>query len=379
MKKRIIIWLFIISAGIFSCRTGEDQVSQYYTYQIPTNRNDGWETAHLSSHSIDVQQIEMMVVKIKENIFKNIHGILLVRNGKLVLEEYFPGEGFYEGTINYNWDVLHWQASCTKSFTSALVGIAYDRGHITSLETRIQDFFPEFANISWINGKQNITLKHLLTMTAGLDWDEWAYSYFDPRNIHYQMSQSWYPLLFIITVPMAYQPGEMWVYNSGLSILLGGIIKNTTSLYADEFAELYLFEPLGITEYEWQILNYHTIQTGGGLILKPRDMAKFGQLYLNNGVWKGKRIISEYWVGESVKKHVARSTGWYGFQWWLEQHPWNGELVDSFYARGLGGEYIFIFTELDLVVAITAGNQYTGAEPELTLINQYILPAVQAQ
>jgi CubicO group peptidase (beta-lactamase class C family) len=367
--------------AIGSCFTSDGPGSKTHTYQVPENRGDGWETAHAADHHINVSLIEEMIIRIKERVFRNVHGVLLVRNGKLVLEEYFLGEGFWGNTVHYSWDTLHWQASCTKSYTSALIGIAFDQGYITSLDTRLKDFFPEFSNLDWTNGKHKITLWHTLTMTAGLDWDEWAYSYFDPRNIHAQMSAYWYPFLFILSQPMAYPPGEVWDYNSGLSILLGGIIKKTTGWFADDFAERFLFGPLGITEYEWQTLNvdYYTIQTGGGLILRPRDMAKFGQLYLNRGVWKGKRVISEYWVEESTKKHAELSAGWYGFQWWLEQHPWNGQLINSFSARGLGGEFIFIFPELDLVVAITAGNQFTGAETGLTMINQYILPAVQAQ
>lgn len=381
MKNKRIFFLLLFCAGLYSCFT-HDTTAESYTYQIPANGSDGWETDHLSSQYIDVQPMEEMVLKIKKNEFRNVHGVLIIRNHKLVLEEYFPGEQFWEGTLMYTGDTLHWIASCTKSFTSALIGIAYDRGFITSLDTRLKDFFPEFANLDWTHGKHKITLKHVLTMTAGLDWDEWAYSYFDPRNIHYQMSQYWYPFLFILSQPMAYPPGEFWAYNSGLSILLGGIIKKTTGWFADDFAEQFLFEPLGIIEYEWETLNsdYYTIQTGGGLILKPRDMAKFGQLYLNRGVWKGKRIISEYWIDESIKKHVELdSGGWYGFQWWLARHPWNGQLIDSFSAHGLGGEFIFIFPDLELVVVVTAGNHWTGGAPGLTMIQQYILPAVQAQ
>jgi CubicO group peptidase (beta-lactamase class C family) len=377
MRKAI---LYLFGALILlapACGTIDEQALSY-SYQQPPELNDGWQTAPLFDRNIDTELIEEMVSQVRDGVYKNIHGILLVRGSRLVLEEYFPGWTFNnQQSLNYTRDTLHFIASCTKSVTSALVGIARDRGYIGSLDTRVRDFFPQFADIDWSNGRDRITLRHLLTMTAGLDWDEWAYDYFDPRNIHSQMLAHWHPMLFIITIPMAHEPGTVWAYNSGLSILLGGIIKNTTGWFADDFAERFLFAPLGIEEYQWQTLGTHyTIQTGGGLILKPRDMAKFGQLYLNRGVWQGRRVISEEWVEESVRKHVERSDGWYGYQWWLERHPWKGGLVESYSARGLGGQFIFVFTELDLVVVLTGGNQYTGADPGQTLVHQYILPAV---
>jgi len=214
-------------------------------------------------------------------------------------------------------------------------------------------------------------------MTAGLDWNEWDYYHFDERNIHTQMYNSADPLKFILGVPTVVEPGTIFNYNSGLSILLGGIIKNTSSFYANQFAELYLFTPLGIEEYYWDILSKGAVQTGGGLSLRPRDMAKFGQLYLNKGTWMGNPIVSQSWVEESVKKHIpASGKTEYGFQWWLEQHYWNGQIIDSFSARGLGGQYIFVFPDLNMVVVFTAGNHITGADPALTMLNQYILPAV---
>ena len=270
MKSKILSILIITGLLVCSCQTRDNQLT--YTYQVPPDIGDGWQTAHLNSHNIDLNTMEEMVSKVKNNVYKNIHGILVIRNNRLVLEEYFPGWTFdNQNSLNYTRDTLHFIASCTKSFTSALIGIAYDQGYITSLDTRLTDFFPEFANIDWSNGKDRITLRHLLTMTAGLDWDEWATTYFDPQNIHTQMLNHWYPFLFIISTPMAHEPGTVWAYNSGLSVLLGGIIKKTTGWFADDFAERFLFAPLGIHEYQWLTFGeYHTIQTGGGLILKPR-------------------------------------------------------------------------------------------------------------
>jgi len=377
MKKQLIIFYIILTVCFVSCKVGNDPESVVYVYREPVPRGDGWETSTLTAQGIDVSSITQMIVKVKENTFKNIHGILIIRNENLVLEEYFPGDAFLGGYTNYDRDVLHYQASCTKSFTSALVGIAFDQGFIIDLNTKLYTFFPGYPDIDWNNLKQDITLKHLLTMSAGLDWDEHTYSYFDPRNPHNRMYNSPDPIKFLLEFPIANEPGTTFLYNSGLSILLGAIIRNTTSLYANQWAEQYLFAPLGIEEYQWEVIANGTIQTGGGLRLRPRDMAKFGQLYLNGGTWKGIRIVSRSWVEESVKKHIdASSRMGYGFQWWTEQHRWNGQIIGSFSARGWGGQRISVFPDLALVVVFTGGNYYTGADPALTMLEQYILPAV---
>lgn len=381
MKKQLFV-LYIILTILTVCfvpfEISKAQESRIYVYTEPIPRGDGWDVSSLSAQGINARLITEMINRIRENVLRNIHGILIVRNGMLVLEEYFPGEALYFGDYTvFDWDVLHHLASCTKSFTSALVGIAHDQGYITDLNAPLYSFFPEYPDINWDIDKQKITLKHLLTMTAGLDWDEHTYSYFDARNMHSQMYLSADPIKFILEVPLAEEPGTTFNYNSGLSVLLGGIIKNTTSLYANQFAEIYLFAPLAIEEYDWEVLSNGTIQTGGGLRLRPRDMAKLGQTYLNKGTWKGKRIVSQFWVEESVKKYIdAYWRCGYGFQWWLENHYWKGEIIHSFSARGLGGQYIFVFPELQMVVVSTAGNYLTGAEPALTMLNQYILPAV---
>jgi CubicO group peptidase (beta-lactamase class C family) len=377
MKKQLIIFYIILTVCFVSCKVENDRETVVYVYQEPISRGDGWETSTLTAQGIDGSLITQMIVKVKENIFKNIHGILIIRNENLVLEEYFPGDAFRGSYTEFDWNVLHFQASCTKSFASALIGIAFDKGYLNDLNAKLYSFFPEYTNINWSNEKQQITLKHLLTMTAGLDWDEWSYSYTDSKNSAVQMYNSGDPVRFVLEVPLALEPGTTFRYNTGLSILLGGIIKNATSLPADQFAELYLFAPLGIREYYWYIAPNGTVDTGGGLNLSPRNMAKFGQLYLNGGTWKGEQVISPGWINESVKQHISRSSrGGYGFQWWTEQHLWNGNIIDSFSAKGWGGQYIYVFPDLAMVVVFTGGNYYTGADPALTMLDQYILPAV---
>ena len=158
---------------------------------------------------------------------------------------------------------------------------------------------------------------------------------------------------------------------------MGEIIREVSGLRMDEFAEAYLFDPLDISNYEWDYINPDMVHASGNLRLRPRDMANFGYLFLNRGVWKGERVISEAWIEESTKGHVSPSwADGYGYQWWLETYRSGSTSVDSFYAAGWGGQRIIVFPSLDMVLVFTGGN-YVGQEPVDEIIVRYILPAVQ--
>ena len=173
------------------------------------------------------------------------------------------------------------------------------------------------------------------------------------------------------------EPGTDWYYNGGGTNLLGEIIREVSGLRMDEFAEAYLFDPLDISNYEWDYINPDMVHASGNLRLRPRDMAKFGYLFLNRGVWKGERVISEAWIEESTKGHVSPSwADGYGYQWWLKTYRSGSTSVDSFYAAGWGGQRIIVFPSLDMVLVFTGGN-YVGQEPVDEIIVRYILPAVQ--
>ena len=172
------------------------------------------------------------------------------------------------------------------------------------------------------------------------------------------------------------EPGTDWYYNGGNTNLLGEVIREATGLRIDDFAAEHLFAPLGITDYEWDHINADVIHASGNLHLRPRDMAKLGYLYLNGGVWRGERIVSEAWIAGSTRKHVSHSaTNGYGYQWWLETYRVDSTSIDSYYAAGWGGQRIVVFPSLDMVVVLTGGN-YVGNEPTDEIITRYILPAV---
>ena len=215
-----------------------------YTYRVPEQFDDGWETADMSAAGIDEHKINELMHDVLNEQYQNVHSILVVKNEKLVIEEYFYG---------FHRHKKHGIHSVTKSILSALFGIAMDRQLITDLDEKIQGYFPEYADVLNQGAKSQITLRHLLTMTAGFEYDEDSYSFFDDRNSHVAMDKSGNPIRYIFESPLQNQPGEKFNYNSGLSITLGEIIKRASSLPADKFAEKYLFAPLGISDYYWAI------------------------------------------------------------------------------------------------------------------------------
>jgi CubicO group peptidase (beta-lactamase class C family) len=342
-----------------------------YRYQAPIETDDGWATSSLREESVDPEKIsELMRYILNGNeAVKNVHSVLLVKNGKLVLDEYFYG--------NHR-NGLHPIASDTKSVTSILVGIAVDRKLIHDLNQMLYEIFPEYKGTRWIDQKYQITLKHALTMTGGLDWDEWTHPYWDARNSSYKMERSDSWIKYVLDKEAKESPGKTFTYNSGLSILLGEIIRKSTGMYADKFAEKYLFGPLGISEYVWYRHDDGTIQTGGGLLLRPRDMAKIGYLMLKKGNWKGMQIVSQKWAQESTKAQVSAGSYGYGYQWWRGKTIANNQIIDSYWAWGLGGQFIFVFPAIDLVVVFNGKvwKNPDNSKRAFNMLTQYIIPAV---
>jgi len=354
-----------------------------YTYHIPEQTNDGWPTASLDEVRIDEKEIREAVERIDDGTYQNVHSILIVKDGKLVFEEYFSGytwdydDAQFRGELtDFGMDTIHNLASVTKSFTSALVGIAIDQGFLQGVDQKVFAFFPEYASLS-DERKDAIILDHLLTMTSGLEWNEMELPYSDTRNDLVQLFIVSDPIEYILAKPVVSEPGTRWYYNGGGTNILGEVIREATGLRMDDFAEKYLFVPLAITDYEWDHINPDMIHASGNLRLRPRDMAKLGYLYLQRGIWGGHRIVSEEWVEESTKDHVSpRGADGYGYQWWLRTYDSGSTPVDSFYAAGWGGQRITVFPSLDMVVVFTGGN-YLAEEPADEIIGRHILPAVR--
>lgn len=327
-----------------------------YVYQQPEQLDDGWETASFSDVSMDESVIVQFMNEFINTIEHQIHGILIVKDGKLVFEEYFPGYVHYHGPYtDFNRETIHNLASVTKSITSALIGLAIDNGFIQDVNQKVFDFFPEYADLRDVE-KDEINLEHLLTMTSGLEWDENTYPYTDTRNDCVQMFYQGDPIQFILDRPVVVTPGTHYNYNGGCPILLGEIIRKTTGLRADNFAEQYLLSPLGITDFWWKELPNDICYTAGDMKLRPRDMAKFGNMYLNNGSWNGKQIISTEWIETSTQPFIRQNPFWEaGYLWWLHTYEVNYNQIRVFSARGWGGQRITVVPSLDIVVVFTAG------------------------
>jgi CubicO group peptidase (beta-lactamase class C family) len=172
-------------------------------------------------------------------------------------------------------------------------------------------------------------------------------------------------------------PGTTWYYNGGATVLLGEVIRRASGLGVEEFAAQHLFEPLGISDYRWFYINPELVFTAGNLRVRPRDMAKLGQLFLNGGTWEGERVVSQAWIDASTKAHS--STFWpadYGYQWWVHTYQSATASYDVFYADGWGGQRIIVFPASEMVVVFTGGN-YNQPHPLDDLIQEHILPALE--
>jgi CubicO group peptidase (beta-lactamase class C family) len=319
----------------------------------------------------------------------NIHSLLIVKDGKLVFEEYFSGDKFnlarFTGETGFDRNDTHNLCSVTKSFTSALIGIAIDKGFIESVDQEIYSFFPEYSDLfNSAPEKRNISIRDLITMTSGIDWDDETYSYFDPRNDMYQLFNSSDPIRYILSKDINITPGTFFKYSNCNSNLLGEIIRKASLERLDEFSENYLFSKLQITDFEWQMLPKNVVFASGDLRLRPRDMAKFGFLFLNEGIWKSERILSQDWIETSTRMTIDLSGGqydveWadgYGYHWWQWVSIY-GVDYPAYFASGWGGQWIIISQRYNTVVTSTAGNYYTDEiMPIQSIIVNYIIPSI---
>ena len=319
-----------------------------------------WRTSTPEEQGMDPTKLNQMMALIDEGNIA-IDSVLVVRRGHIVLEEYRNA---------YTPQTKHHIQSVTKSFTSMLIGIAIHEGFIENVGQRMVDFFPDQAIANMDARKQAITLENLLTMSDGMDWHELDYPYSDERNTLGQMWVSGDAVQHVLDRPMVRDPGEEWAYNSGTSILLGGIIEQVTGQDVLAFAREYLFDPIGVGEVRWQKTTGNHYHTDGGLWMTPRDMARFGYLMLNNGTWDGKEIVSSEWVAQSSSAHY-QTTGFYGYgyQWWT----WPGTGIYA--ATGHYEQKIYVVPEADLVVVFTANIADKDPHPTDAFLGRFILPA----
>ena len=335
------------------------------TTPMAEDTGDGWATAPLTETGVKIAPIAELIRAIKRGDYKNIHSVLLARGGRLILEEYFQG---------YNRDKLHPLRSATKSIGSVLVGIAIDQGYLPSVKKSIYHYFKDKA-LGWEDRAKAVTIKSLLTMTTGFDCDDHRGESFQCERAMYRAGD-W--VNFALNLPMAHQPGEHWAYNSTSLILLSEIITKATGLSVPLFADKYLMGPLGISGFRWGFSPKGRVWLGGNASMRPRDMAKFGQMCLNKGLWQNRRIVSEAWLAESTRLHAYSEYGMeYGYLWWCGRQTINGLPIEGFWAQGNGGQVIFVCPIVDLVAVFTGGNYSSMLEFQfMGMLINHILPAM---
>lgn len=324
---------------------------------------------------LDPNLVDALIAQVRSGSFQNLHSLLVLDGDELVIEEY-PGD--------LDGNDLHYVASVTKSVATLLLGIAMDRGLLPGLEQGVldqplSDLLPQYESaLDGDPAKAGLTLRHVLSMTAGFQWDEDSFPYDDLRNDWVRVRGDGDPLRLIFQQPMASEPGSDFTYSGGMSTVVGYLLESATSGDPRRFAEEALFGPLGITVHEWWDLEGGIIDAPGGLHLKPRDMLKIGQVMLDGGTYEGRRIVSERWVAETSRRHVSNvGSPDYALHWWCGDFHYRGTSTFLYMASGHGGQKIYVVPSLDLVVVLThqVFDNPFGELNNLSILSRYLLPA----
>jgi hypothetical protein len=306
-----------------------------YQYQKPDYFDENIPAKHFQTSS-DSLFIYSLIPEIITNQYGRINSFLLIKNGSLICEEYFYG---------YTRNDLHQIESATKSIASLLLGIAKDKGMVSDIHEPIFKIFPEYAHLR-TGEYRKITLANILSMTSCFSNEYEPYKDYD--RIEYSLKRE-------LIAPV----GKQFVYDGGNTEILGAVLKRKTGIYADLFAQKYLFEPLGIKNYDWSIFKQDSFPCmGGSLQMLPVDLTKIGLLVLNKGMYDNKQVISADWIKESTSKktktHIKDDD--YGYQWWNINMVSNNKKYETTWANGMGSQFIFIIPELDVVIVTTGYN-----------------------
>lgn len=339
-------------------------ISKYH-YNKPNQLGDNLNCSSLADAGLDSVLIVHLIDKILTCEIPNIHSLLIMKDNKLVLEEYF---------YNYSLDKLHRVHSVTKSFTSALMGIAIDKNFIHDTSEPVWKYFSDRNSTKWVNDRYNIQIKHLLSMSAGLDWKGLTLG---ESNDDIEMYKTDDYFGFLLNKDLKFTPGTNFCYNNGLSLMLGHTIEKSSGLPVDSFAKKYLFKQLDINDYSWDIDENGIARTDGGLKLKPRDMLKFGQLYINGGKWNNNEVISENWIQNSTSQKISSNNQEYAFHWWIKKFSVNNAMFKTIYALGHGEQAIILVPEQNLVFVMTAGNYLQVEHRPFEILRDYILPSIK--
>jgi CubicO group peptidase (beta-lactamase class C family) len=309
----------------------------------------------------------------------NLHGIAVVRNGCMVFEHYRAGPDERFGLVAHGPAVKHDLRSVTKVVIGLLVGHAMARGLIPDLEVPLFDILPGYADLRSA-AKERITLRHLLTMSAGLEWDE-NLPLTDPAHGEVRLWKSMDRLRTALEPRLLWEPGSVWAYSGGCTELLAAVLRQVSGKPPDVYAREALFEPLGIADVEWNCHEDGAPSASGGLRLCLPDLAGIGQLVVDGGRWNGVPILPESWITQSLTPQIGMDDRlfFYGLHWWLGRSLISGREIAWAAGIGLGGQRLFVLPALSLIVAITAGHYADAMQSWLPLValNRFVLGAVE--
>ncbi len=329
-----------------------------------------WSSSSPEAQGMDSRQLAEMLDFIKAQQL-DLHSLLVVRHGFIVLETYF---------YPYQANTQHAIYSATKSVTSALVGVAIADGAIPGVQTPLVDLFPGRTIANLDQRKRSITLEHMLTMSSGLEWRRPASG--GPSPV-FAFQRSNDPTQFVLDQPVADEPGSVFFYNSGGSFLLSAVVQQRTGTTSLDYARKHIFEPIGAGPIEWRAPMAGIYDGGTGIWMLPRDMARFGLLHLRRGMWADRQLIPAEWVDAATRSHIVTPSeaghgydptpdvAGYGYQWWI--NSFSGAT-----ALGFGGQHIFVLPEQDLVVVVTSTTPDVGGITPAELTRRFVLPAVRS-
>ena len=330
--------------------------------------NSGWQ---VSLEQYDIAKIKGLNKAIAQNTFKEITSIVVIKGGKLLIEEYFNGA---------KRSSLHDTRSVGKSFTSTLMGIAIKEGYIKSENQPLKDFYDLKQFATYATKKDSVTIKDLLKMSSafnGSDADDNSPG--NEENMY--PTNDWVKFALDLPIDSSKSNGKQWDYFTAGVILLGDILNRSVPDGLEKYADKKLFQPLGIKKYQWQYTPQHVANTAGGLQMSSLDYAKFGQLYKNKGLWNELQVIPKKWAEETFTKQIdipGRENEFYGYLFWNKTFKIKEKYYETFYCTGNGGSKIYVFKDLPLTIVVTAtAYNKPYAHPQVDkIIERYILPAV---
>ncbi|WP_089939851.1 serine hydrolase domain-containing protein [Candidatus Entotheonella palauensis] len=314
---------------------------------------------------------------VRDGKLNNIHGVVLVRDGKLVLERYFTGPDYRWsqrlGIVDFTSETLHDLRSVSKSVVGLLYGIALAEGKVPALDTALVEAFPQYGDLAANPERRRIKVAHALTMQLGLEWNE-NLPYTDANNSEIAMERAPDRYRFVLERPIVSEPGTSWQYSGGATALLAYLITEGTGMSLLDYVRTRLFEPLGIDNAEWVRGDDGVEAAASGLRMRPADLAKLGQLALDKGAGVGQQLVPTDWLASSFQPHANVDDDLaYGYQWWIARR-WNW--VAAF---GNGGQRMMILPRMNAVLVVTAGNydQPDAWRVPVSVLVDVVLPSAE--